>query len=65
MLVAVTDMNIDATTGADLNHFGPNILKSNFIAFIQMQMYQPYKHQLIEVVQEDSRERLVSQQWFC
>tara|TARA_B100000965_G_C19458024_1_gene698354 strand:+ start:441 stop:638 length:198 start_codon:yes stop_codon:yes gene_type:complete len=33
MLVAVIDKNIVATTGADLNHFDRNILKSDFIMF--------------------------------
>ena len=31
MLVAVTDINIVATTGADLNHLVRNILKGEFI----------------------------------
>jgi len=31
MLVAVIDMKIVATTGADLNHFVRKILKSGFI----------------------------------
>ena len=33
MLVAVIDINIVATTGADLNHLVKNILKSEFIKF--------------------------------
>ena len=33
MLVAVMDMNIVATIGADLNHLVRNILKSDFIMF--------------------------------
>ena len=33
MLVAVIDINIVATTGADLNHLVRNILKSDFIMF--------------------------------
>ncbi len=33
ILVAVIDMNIVATTGADLNHLVRNILKSDFIMF--------------------------------
>ena len=33
MLVAVIDIKIVATTGADLNHFVRNILKNDFIIF--------------------------------
>ena len=33
MLIAVIDMNIVATTGADLNHLVWNILKSDFMMF--------------------------------
>ena len=33
MLVAVIDINIVATTGADLNHLVRNNLKSDFIEF--------------------------------
>ena len=33
ILVAVIDINIVATTGADLNHLVRNILKSDFIMF--------------------------------
>ena len=33
IFVAVIDNNIDATTGADLNHLVRNILKSDFIMF--------------------------------
>ena len=33
ILVAVIDINIVATTGADLNHLVRNILKSDFIIF--------------------------------
>ncbi len=33
MLVAVIDIKIVATTGADLNHLVRNILKTNFIIF--------------------------------
>ena len=33
MLVAVIDMHIVATTGADLNHLVRNILKSDFMMF--------------------------------
>ncbi len=33
MLVAVIDIKIVATTGADLNHLVRNILKNDFIIF--------------------------------
>ena len=33
ILVAVMDIKIVATTGADLNHFVRNILKNDFIIF--------------------------------
>ena len=33
MLIAVTDINIDATTGADINHLVRKILKNDFIIF--------------------------------
>ena len=33
MFVAVIDIKIVATTGADLNHFVRNILKNDFIIF--------------------------------
>ena len=33
ILVAVIDINIVATTGADLNHLVRNIIKSDFIIF--------------------------------
>ena len=56
MLVAVIDINIDATTGADLNHFVRNISKSDFITFIRLQMNQPEMHQPVKVIQEDSKE---------
>ena len=34
MFVAVIDIKIVATTGADLNHLVLNILKSDFINFV-------------------------------
>ena len=62
MLVAVMDMNIVATIGADLNHLVRNILKSDFIMFIRLQMNKLERHQPIEVVREDSKEpRLLKQ----
>ena len=61
ILVAVTDINIDATIGADLNHFVRNILKSDFIIFIRLQMIQLEMHP-VEVMREDSKEpRLLKQ----
>ena len=56
ILVAVTDINIEATTGADLNHFVRNILKSDFIIFIRLQMIQLEMHQPVKVIREDSKE---------
>ena len=56
ILVAVIDINIVATTGADLNHFVRNILKSDFIIFRRLQMNQLEMHQPVKVVREDSKE---------
>ena len=56
MLVAVIDINIVATTGADLNHLVRNILKSDFIVFIRIQKNQLEMHQSREVMREDSKE---------
>ena len=56
ILVAVIDINIVATTGADLNHLVRNILKSAFIMFIRLQMNQLGMHQSREVMLEDSKE---------
>ena len=50
------DINIVATTGADLNHLVRNILKSDFILFIQLLLNQFEMHQPKEVRQEDSIE---------
>ena len=44
MLVAVIDIKIVATTGADLNHLVRNILKSDFIIFKRLQMNQLEMH---------------------
>ena len=62
MLVAVIDMKIDATTGADLNHLVRNIKKSDFIIFIQSQMKQLEKHLPREVMREDSIEPILLEQ---
>ena len=56
ILVAVMDIKIVATTGADLNHFVRNILKSDFIIFRRLQMNQLEMHQQAKVMQEDSKE---------
>ena len=56
ILVAVTDINIDATTGADLNHFVRNILKNDFIIFIRLLMNQLEMHQQVKTMPEDSKE---------
>ena len=63
MLVAVTDINIEATTGADLNHFVRKILKSDFIIFIRLLMNQFEMHQLVEVMLEDSKGPKLLRQW--
>ena len=56
MLVAVIDMKIVATTGADLNHLVRNILKKDFIVFKRKQKNQLEKHQPIKIMREDSKE---------
>ena len=56
MLVAVTDINIDVTTGADLNHFVRNILKNDFMIFIQLQINQLEMHQQVKAMWADSKE---------
>ena len=56
MLIAVIDINIVATTGADLNHLVRNILKNDFIIFIRLQKQQPEMDQSREVMREDSKE---------
>ena len=55
MFVAVIDINIAETTGADLNHFVRNILKSDFIIFIRLQMNQLEMHQQVKVMRADSK----------
>tara|TARA_Y100001968_G_scaffold191206_1_gene175217 strand:+ start:260 stop:451 length:192 start_codon:yes stop_codon:yes gene_type:complete len=62
ILVAVIDINILATTGADLNHFVRNILKSDFIMFRPLQMNQLEMHQPIKLVREDSKEPIFLKQ---
>ena len=62
MLVAVIDINIVVTTGADLNHLVLNIFKSNVIIFIRLQMNQPEMHRRVEIMQEDSKEPRFSKQ---
>ncbi len=50
------DINIVATTGADLDHLVRNILKIDFIMFfMRLQMNQLEIHQPIKVMQEDSK----------
>ena len=56
MLVAVIDINIVATTGADLNHLVLNILKSGFMLPIRLQMNQLEMHQQVKVMQVNSKE---------
>ena len=56
MLIAVIDINIVATTGADLNHLVRNILKNDFIIFIRLQKQQPEMDQSREVMRVDSKE---------
>ena len=56
MFVAVIDINIVATTGADLNHLVRNILKNDFIIFIRLQKKQLEMDQSREVMREDSKE---------
>ena len=56
MLIAVIDINIVATTGADLNHLVRNILKNDFIIFIRVQKKQIEMDQSREVMREDSKE---------
>ena len=56
MLVAVIDIKIVATTGADLNHLVRNILKNDFIIFIRLKMNQFETHQQVKVTRVDSKE---------
>ena len=62
MLVAVIDIKIVATTGADLNHLVRNILKNDFIIFIQLQMNQLEMNQQEIVMPVDSKESKLSEQ---
>ena len=62
MFVAVIDINIVATTGADLNHLVLNILKSDFIIFIRLHMNQSEMHPQVKIMQEDSKEQRFSKQ---
>tara|TARA_Y100001968_G_scaffold321899_1_gene357089 strand:+ start:418 stop:603 length:186 start_codon:yes stop_codon:yes gene_type:complete len=61
-LVAVIDIKIVATTGADLNHLVRNILKNDFIIFIQLQMNQLEMNQQEIVMPVDSKESKLSEQ---
>ena len=56
ILVAVIDIKIVATTGADLNHLVWNIAKNDFMMLLQLQMNKLEMPQLKEAVQEDSKE---------
>ena len=56
MLTAVIDINIDATTGADLNHFVRKILKSDFIGITQSMLKQLGMQQLQRGELECSKE---------
>ena len=56
MLEAVIDINIVATTGADLNHLVRNILRSGFIIFIRLYMRKLEVNWLRELMLEDSEE---------
>ena len=56
MLVAVIDINIVATTGADLNHLVRNILKSDFIIVTRLHMNQLEMLRPREVKRVDSKE---------
>ena len=49
MLLAVIDMNIVVTNGADLNHLLRKILKRDFIIFIRLQKNQLEMHYPREV----------------
>ncbi len=61
-MVAVIDIKIVATTGADLNHLVRNILKNDFIIFIQLQMNQLEMNQQEIVMPVDSKESKLSEQ---
>ena len=56
ILVAVIDIKIVATTGADLNHFVRKILKKDFIYFIRLQMNQLELHQQVKAMRAYSKE---------
>jgi hypothetical protein len=56
MLVAVIDIKIVATTGADLNHLVRNILNNDFIIFKRLQRNQLEMHQQVKVMRADSKE---------
>lgn len=56
MLEAVIDINIVATTGADLNHLVRNILRSGFIIFIRLYMRKLEVNWLRELMLENSGE---------
>ena len=61
ILVAVIDINIVATTGADLNHLVRNILKSDFIIFIRLQMNQLEMHQEVKAMRDSKEPKLLRQ----
>ena len=56
MLVAVIDIKIVATTGADLNHLVRNILNNDFIIIKRLQRNQLEMHQQVKVMRADSKE---------
>ena len=56
MLVAVIDIKIVATTGADLNHLVRNIFNNDFIIFKRSQRNQLEMHQQVKVMRADSKE---------